>query len=47
MFTLSGAHVFPLYDAAVGGKEGAAAGTGPMRVETQKMPHHSVQPGSG
>jgi acetolactate synthase-1/2/3 large subunit len=32
MFTLSGAHVFPLYDAAVGGKEGAAAGTGPLRL---------------
>lgn len=28
MFTLSGAHVFPLYDAAVGGKDG----TGPMRL---------------
>jgi acetolactate synthase I/II/III large subunit len=32
MFTLSGAHVFPLYDAAVGGKDGAAGGTGPMRL---------------
>jgi len=32
MFTLSGAHVFPLYDAAVGGKDGAANGTGPMRL---------------
>jgi acetolactate synthase-1/2/3 large subunit len=32
MFTLSGAHVFPLYDAAVGGKDGAASGTGPMRL---------------
>lgn len=32
MFTLSGAHVFPMYDAAVGGKEGAATGTGPMRL---------------
>jgi acetolactate synthase-1/2/3 large subunit len=28
MFTLSGAHVFPLYDAAVGGKEG----NGPLRL---------------
>ncbi len=27
MFTLSGAHVFPLYDAAVGGKAGLEAGT--------------------
>ncbi len=34
MFTLSGAHVFPLYDAAVGGKAGADAGAaaGPMRL---------------
>ncbi|HET8969668.1 MAG TPA: acetolactate synthase [Candidatus Nanopelagicales bacterium] len=32
MFTLSGAHVFPLYDAAVGGKDGAAAGSGPIRL---------------
>ena len=32
MFTLSGAHVFPLYDAAVGGKDGAAGGPAPMRL---------------
>ncbi|HSN05965.1 MAG TPA: acetolactate synthase [Candidatus Angelobacter sp.] len=32
MFTLSGAHVFPLYDAAVGGKAGVEAGTPPMRL---------------
>jgi len=33
MFTLSGAHVFPLYDAAVGGKESVDAGThGPLRL---------------
>lgn len=33
MFTLSGAHVFPLYDAAVGGAGAVAAGTvGPMRL---------------
>ncbi len=32
MFTLSGAHVFPLYDAAVGGKAGAESGSGPMRL---------------
>ena len=33
MFTLSGAHVFPLYDAAVGGKASVDAGTpGPMRL---------------
>ncbi len=33
MFTLSGAHVFPLYDAAVGGKAGAAGqGEAPMRL---------------
>ena len=32
MFTLSGAHVFPLYDAAVGGKAGAADGSGPLRL---------------
>jgi acetolactate synthase-1/2/3 large subunit len=32
MFTLSGAHVFPLYDAAVGGRAGAESGTGPMRL---------------
>ena len=32
MFTLSGAHVFPLYDAAVGGKDGASDGSGPMRL---------------
>ncbi len=33
MFTLSGAHVFPLYDAAVGGKAAIDAGTpGPMRL---------------
>jgi acetolactate synthase-1/2/3 large subunit len=33
MFTLSGAHVFPLYDAAVGGKAGADSGApGPMRL---------------
>jgi len=32
MFTLSGAHVFPLYDAAVGGKAGLEAGTAPMRL---------------
>ena len=33
MFTLSGAHVFPLYDAAVGGKSAVDAGTpGPMRL---------------
>ena len=32
MFTLSGAHVFPLYDAAVGGKDGAASGAGPLRL---------------
>ncbi len=32
MFTLSGAHVFPLYDAAVGGKDGAASGQGPLRL---------------
>jgi acetolactate synthase-1/2/3 large subunit len=31
MFTLSGAHVFPLYDAAVGGKEGVAAGSARAR----------------
>ncbi len=40
LFTLSGAHVFPVYDAAVGGKEavaaavdsGAAAAGGPLRL---------------
>lgn len=33
MFTLSGAHVFPLYDAAVGGKAAIDSGTaGPMRL---------------
>jgi acetolactate synthase-1/2/3 large subunit len=40
MFTLSGAHIFPLYDAAVGGKAGVSAAadrkaaeeTGPMRL---------------
>ena len=32
MFTLSGAHVFPLFDAAVGGKEGASSGSGPLRL---------------
>jgi len=33
MFTLSGAHVFPLYDAAVGGKASVDAGIpGPMRL---------------
>jgi acetolactate synthase I/II/III large subunit len=33
MFTLSGAHVFPMYDAAVGGRENVEAGTpGPMRL---------------
>ncbi|MGD9957186.1 MAG: thiamine pyrophosphate-binding protein, partial [Candidatus Nanopelagicales bacterium] len=33
MFTLSGAHVFPLYDAAVGGKAGAdGEGPTPMRL---------------
>ena len=32
MFTLSGAHVFPLYDAAVGGKSGVDSGTPPMRL---------------
>jgi len=32
MFTLSGAHVFPLYDAAVGGKAGVEAGTQAMRL---------------
>jgi acetolactate synthase-1/2/3 large subunit len=33
MFTLSGAHVFPLYDAAVGGKAGVeAGGAAPMRL---------------
>ena len=32
MFTLSGAHVFPLYDAAVGGKDGVDAGAPPMRL---------------
>ena len=34
MFTLSGAHVFPLYDAAVGGREGfAAAGSDARTAE--------------
>ena len=33
MFTLSGAHVFPLYDAAVGGKSAVDSGTaGPLRL---------------
>jgi acetolactate synthase-1/2/3 large subunit len=32
MFTLSGAHVFPLYDAAVGGKEGVSGAGGPLRL---------------
>ena len=32
MFTLSGAHVFPLYDAAVGGKAGLEAGTPQLRL---------------
>ncbi|MDA8434880.1 MAG: acetolactate synthase [Actinomycetales bacterium] len=32
MFTLSGAHVFPLYDAAVGGRAGVEAGTPAMRL---------------
>jgi acetolactate synthase-1/2/3 large subunit len=32
MFTLSGAHVFPLYDAAVGGKAGVEGGEAPMRL---------------
>ncbi len=32
MFTLSGAHVFPLYDAAVGGKQGVETGEAPMRL---------------
>ncbi|MEO6821331.1 MAG: acetolactate synthase [Candidatus Nanopelagicales bacterium] len=32
MFTLSGAHVFPLYDAAVGGKAGVEGGPAPMRL---------------
>jgi acetolactate synthase-1/2/3 large subunit len=33
MWTLSGAHVFPLYDAAVGGREQVLAGAaGPMRL---------------
>jgi acetolactate synthase-1/2/3 large subunit len=32
MFTLSGAHVFPLYDAAVGGKAGVESGSAPMRL---------------
>jgi acetolactate synthase I/II/III large subunit len=32
MFTLSGAHVFPMYDAAVGGKAGHEAGTPAMRL---------------
>ena len=32
MFTLSGGHVFPLYDAAVGGKAGVEGGPAPMRL---------------
>jgi acetolactate synthase-1/2/3 large subunit len=33
MFTLSGAHVFPLYDAAVGGKDAVLTGApGPLRL---------------
>ena len=32
MFTLSGAHVFPLYDAAVGGKAGVEGTGGPLRL---------------
>ena len=32
MFTLSGAHVFPLYDAAVGGKAGLETSATPMRL---------------
>ena len=33
MFTLSGAHVFPLYDAAVGGRDTVdSQGSGPMRL---------------
>jgi acetolactate synthase-1/2/3 large subunit len=32
MFTLSGAHVFPLYDAAVGGRAGVESGVSPMRL---------------
>ncbi len=33
LFTLSGAHVFPLYDAAVGGSDGVAAAGGPRAAE--------------
>jgi len=32
LFTLSGAHVFPLYDAAVGGVAGANSDGGPMQI---------------
>jgi acetolactate synthase-1/2/3 large subunit len=33
LFTLSGAHIFPLYDAAVGGATGMSSGvSGPMRI---------------
>ena len=33
LFTLSGAHVFPLYDAAVGGADGVRSGdSGPMQI---------------
>ncbi|MEZ5114863.1 MAG: acetolactate synthase [Candidatus Nanopelagicales bacterium] len=36
LFTLSGAHVFPLYDAAVGGTDGVAAADGdPRRAERE------------
>ena len=33
LFTLSGAHIFPVYDAAVGGKEGVAAAGSPRVAE--------------
>ena len=42
MFTLSGAHVFPLYDAAVGGKDVAAAGGGPLRLSDGRHEPTSV-----
>lgn len=32
LWTLSGAHIFPLLDAAVGGMQGAEAGSGPLRL---------------
>lgn len=42
MWTLSGAHVFPLYDAAVGGKEGVEALGGDTRRAEREGPMRLV-----